>query len=86
MSARRRRGRDRNVKLSASGHNRYNKPDYTHLRLDPVKNMRMHTVWLGMCSKGVPMARGGGGYITGNGLGQGFNQPWEHLSSRLGSL
>ena len=40
MSARRRRGRDRNVKLSASGHNRYNKPDYTHLRLDPVGRVR----------------------------------------------
>ena len=37
MNARRRRGRDRSVKLSASCHNRYNNPDYTHLRVDPVK-------------------------------------------------
>ena len=39
------------------------------------KNVRMHTVWLPMCSTVVPMARAGGGDITGNVLGQGFTSP-----------
>ena len=35
----------------------------------------MRTVWLLMCSTVAPMARGGGGDIPGNNLGQGFTSP-----------
>ena len=40
-----------------------------------LKNVRMHTVRLSMCSTVAPMARAGGGDITGNVLGQGFTSP-----------
>ena len=37
--------------------------------------VRMHTVRLPMCSTVAPMARAGGGHITGNVLGQSFTSP-----------
>ena len=35
----------------------------------------MRTLWLPLCPTVAPMARGGGGDITGNGPGQGFTSP-----------
>ena len=40
-----------------------------------LKNVRIHTVRLPMCSTVAPMARAGGGDITGNVLGQSFTSP-----------
>ena len=42
----------------------------SHERLKAYVCVRMRTVWLLMCSTVAPMARGGGGDIPGNDLGQ----------------
>ena len=49
--------------------------------------VRMLTVWLPMCSTVVPMARGGGGDIPGNSLGQGFTStsPFHYVQGASGA-
>ena len=51
------------------------------------KNVRMHTIWLTTCSAIAPMARGGGGDITSNDLGQGFTSlsPCTHVQGVSGA-
>ena len=47
----------------------------------------MLTVWLPVCSTVAPMARGGGGSIPGNNLGQGFTSPstFTHVPGAYGA-